>query len=139
MSDETDFETCFEMNDRGQVQRLDVIESAQGKRQWTPEARAQIIAESPEPGANVSAMARRHGLFPQQLYTWRVGLRERAEPMTFALAMVERGKVEELSSAAVPPVSGQIVVEASGLLIRIPPDVSADHIERVLLAARVSA
>jgi transposase len=53
--------------------------------------------------------------------------------------MVEPGKVDELSSAAVPSVSGQIIIEASGLLIRIPPDVSADHIERVLLVARVSA
>jgi len=139
VSDEIDFETCFETSAPGQVQRLGVIESARGKRHWTPEARAQIIAESLEPGANVSAVARRHGLFPQQLYTWRRGLRERAEAMTFVPAIVERGKVDELSSAAVPPVRGQIVVEASGLLIRIPPDVSADHIERVLLAARVSA
>ncbi|TCM18703.1 transposase [Novosphingobium sp. PhB165] len=97
------------------------------------------MAESMEPGANVSAVARRHGTFPQQLYTWRCGLRERAEAMTFVPAMVEHGKVDELSGAVEPPVSGQIIVEASGLLIRIPPDVSADHIERVLLAARVSA
>jgi len=50
--------------------------------------------------------------------------------MTFVPAMIEPGKVDELSSAAEPSVSGQIIVEASGLLIRIPPDVSADHIER---------
>ena len=116
-----------------------MIESPRGKRHWTPEARAQIIAESLEPGANVSAVARRHGMFPQQLYTWRRGLRERAEAMAFVPAMVERGKDDELSSPAVPLVNGQIIVEVSGLLIRIPPDVSADHIERVLLAARVSA
>lgn len=86
----------------------------------------------------MSAVARRHGLYPQQLYTWRRGLRERAEAMSFVPAVVERGD-GELSGAAAPTVSGQIVIEASGLLIRIPPDVSADHIERVLLAVRVNA
>lgn len=139
MSDETDFETCFETNPPAQVQRLDVIESPRGKRHWTPEARARIIAESLEPGVNVSAVARRHGMYPQQLYTWRRGLRERAEAMSFVPAVVEGGSAGELSGAALPTASGQIVIEASGLLIRIPPDVSADHIERVLLAVRVNA
>ena len=139
MSDETDFETCFETNAPGEVKRLDVIEGQRGKRHWTPEARARIIAESLEPGANVSAVARRHGMYPQQLYTWQRGLRERAEAMSFVPAMVERRKAGELPGAAVPAVSGQIVVEASGLLLRIPSDVSADHIERVLLAVRVNA
>jgi len=86
MSDETDFETCFETNTPGRVERLDVIESPRGKRHWTPEARARIIAESLEPGVNVSAVARRHGIYPQQLYTWRRGLRERAEAMSWTPA-----------------------------------------------------
>src|SRR3546814_1709334 len=68
-SDLTDFETSVETSVPGRAERLDVIETAGGKRRWTPEARARIIAESLEPGANVSAVARRHGLFPQQLYT----------------------------------------------------------------------
>ena len=44
MGDETDFETCFETTVPGRVQRLDVIESSRGKRHWTPQARARIIA-----------------------------------------------------------------------------------------------
>ncbi|TNE43812.1 MAG: transposase [Sphingomonadales bacterium] len=139
MSDETDFETCFETNTPGRVERLDVIESPRGKRHWTPEARARIIAESLEPGVNVSAVARRHGIYPQQLYTWRRGLRERAEAMSFVPAMVERENASLLSGAASQSVGGQIVIETSGLSIRIPSDVSADHIERVLLAVRVNA
>lgn len=139
MSDESDFETCFETTVPGQVQRLDVIESPRGKRHWTPEARARIIAESLEPGANVSAVARRHGMFPQQLYTWRRGLRERAEAMSFVPAMVERENAGALSGPSSQSVGGQIVIETGNLTIRVPDDVSADHIERVLLAVRVSA
>lgn len=139
MSEETAFETCFEATAPGRLDRLDVIESRRGKRSWTPEARARIIAESLEPGANVSEVARKHGLYPQQLYTWRRGLRERAEAMSFVPALVERGNVSELAGAAEPPMNGQIIIEMGNLSIRVPSDVSADHIERVLLAVRVNA
>lgn len=139
MSDETDFETCIETSVPGRAERLDVIETAGGKRRWTPEARARIIAESLEPGANVSAVARRNGMFPQQLYTWRRALRERAEAMSFVPAMVERKNAGALPGPPPQSVGGQIVIETGTLSIRIPCDVSADHIERVLLAVQVSA
>src|ERR1700740_90747 len=135
MSDEADFETCFEMDGGGRAERLDVIVMPGGRRRGTPEARARIIAESLEPGANVSEVARRHGIFPQQLYTWRRSLRERAEAMSFVPAVVDR---EDGGRAlrAMAPSDGQIVIETGDLAIRIPADVSADHIERVLLAVR---
>lgn len=139
MSDETDFETCIETSAAGRAERLDVIETAGGKRRWTPEARARIIAETLEPGANVSAVARRHGLFPQQLYTWRRALRERAEAMSFVPAMVERENTGALAGPPPQSASGQIIIETGNLKIRVPDDVSADHIERVLLAVQVSA
>src|SRR5690606_37460747 len=41
------------------------------RRRWPDEARARILAETMLPGANVSAVARAHGLRPQQLFTWR--------------------------------------------------------------------
>jgi transposase len=66
-------------------------------------------------------------------------LRERAEAMSFVPAMVDRENASVLTGVAVPSTSGQIVIETGGLSIRIPPDVSADHIERVLLAVQVSA
>lgn len=139
MSDETDFETGIETSATGQAERLDVIETVGGKRRWTPEARARIIAESLEPGANVSEVARRHGMYPQQLYTWRRGLRERAEAMSFVPAMVERENAGALPGPPLQSAGGQIVIETGTLSIRIPCDVSADHIERVLLAAQVNS
>ena len=138
MSDETDFEICSAPDAGGRVERLDVIVTPGGRRRWTPEARARIIAESLEPGANVSEVARRHGIFPQQLYTWRRSLRERAEAMTFVPAVVD-DEDENRAMRIAAPSRGQIVIEAGDLAIRIPSDVTADHIERVLLAVRVSA
>lgn len=137
MSDETDFGTSFETNTPVRPERLDVVASPRGKRSWTPEARARIIAESLEPGVNVSEVARRHGLYPQQLYTWRRGMQERAEAMRFVPAMVEHGDAPRCETTLA--VGGEIVIETARLAIRIPAGVSADHIERVLLAVQANS
>jgi transposase len=41
------------------------------RRRWSAEAKARIVEESMTPGANVSAVARAHGLSPQQVFAWR--------------------------------------------------------------------
>ena len=41
------------------------------RRRWSSEAKPRILAETLEPAVNVSAVARRHGLKPQQLFGWR--------------------------------------------------------------------
>jgi len=53
------------------VRRLEVFTGAGRRRTWTAEQKAQILAESYESGEKVSAVARRHGLTPQQLFGWR--------------------------------------------------------------------
>ena len=50
---------------------MDVIPAGRGRRLWSAEAKARIIAESFEPGANIAQIARIHDLLPQQLYAWR--------------------------------------------------------------------
>ena len=53
------------------VQRIEVITGVERRRDWTPEKKRAIIAESFEDGVVISEVARRHGLRPQQLFTWR--------------------------------------------------------------------
>lgn len=53
------------------VRRIELITGAGRRRQWSEEDKARIIIESLRPGANVSEVARRHGLSPQQLFGWR--------------------------------------------------------------------
>jgi transposase len=50
------------------VRRVEVFTGAGRRRAWTAEQKAQIIAESCEGSETVSAVARRHGLTPQQLF-----------------------------------------------------------------------
>jgi transposase len=41
------------------------------RRSWSVEDKLRIVAESLEPGATVAAVARRHDLHENLLYTWR--------------------------------------------------------------------
>src|ERR1700758_5396890 len=41
------------------------------RRLWSAEAKARLIEETLQPGANVSAIARQAGLAPSQLFGWR--------------------------------------------------------------------
>ena len=53
------------------VRRYEVFTGAGRRRDWSAEDKARLVAESFEPDVTVSAVARRHGLTPQQLFTWR--------------------------------------------------------------------
>ena len=53
------------------VHRLEVFAGAGRRRRWSAEDKALIIAEILASGDSVSAVARRHGLSPQQLFGWR--------------------------------------------------------------------
>ena len=59
------------------LQRVEVITGVERRREWMDEEKLAIIAESCQEGAVISDVARRHGLRPQQLFTWRNGLRRR--------------------------------------------------------------
>src|SRR5205085_7217086 len=51
--------------------RLEVITGVGRRRRWTDEEKAWIVAESLDPASTVSAVARRYGLHPSQLFVWR--------------------------------------------------------------------
>ena len=52
--------------------RIEVYAGA-GRKHWPDDLKAQIVAESLEPGAIVTAIARRHGCRPQQVQTSGAG------------------------------------------------------------------
>ena len=51
--------------------RLDVVAGPTGRRNWPDEIKGQIVAESFSSDVSVSAVARRHGMVPSQLFGWR--------------------------------------------------------------------
>ena len=50
------------------VRRIEVFTGTGRRRTWSAEDKAQIVAESVTSGESVCAVARRHGLSPQQLF-----------------------------------------------------------------------
>ena len=51
--------------------RLEVLSEPERRRRYRDEEKAALIAETFRPGVCTADLARRHGLHPQQLYTWR--------------------------------------------------------------------
>jgi len=53
------------------IQRVEVITSVQRRRRWAPAEKMAIVQETYEAGMTVSAVARKHGIAPNQLFYWR--------------------------------------------------------------------
>jgi transposase-like protein len=53
------------------ARRQDVFTGTSRRRTWSTAQKAAIVAESVGGSESVSAVARRHGLTPPQLFTWR--------------------------------------------------------------------
>lgn len=56
---------------RNNVSRVEVITSVERRRRWAPAEKKAIVEETYEPGMTVSAVARKHGIPPNQVFYWR--------------------------------------------------------------------
>jgi len=78
------------------------------------EERAAIVAETYEPGATVAEVARRHGMSPTRLSTWRTAAKGNASKPTVAFADVVVGVTPG------PAVHDGIEIIAGAVTIRLP-------------------
>ena len=69
------------------AQRFEVFTGAGKRREWPAPVKASIVAECYSGHEGVSAVARRHGLDPSQLYVWRRDLRKQLEDRGLSLPM----------------------------------------------------
>ena len=130
------------------VRRLEVFTGAGRRRKWSDEDKARIVAETVACGESVCAVARRHGLSPQQLFGWRRQLREaaaqhsEAEELQFVPAVVD-------VSASAPALCRQrkaprcksepvIEVEVDGVTIRAGRGADANTIAAIVQALKAS-
>jgi transposase len=132
------------------VQRIEVFTGAGRRRSWTPEEKASIVVESYAEGATTCQVARRHGLTPQQLFTWRRQAREPAvstdsETPYFVPAVVETALPERVArgrrkrTRQSDRTSGSIEVEIEGVTVRIRRGAEAKTVAVVLRALKAGA
>ena len=55
---------------------VEVITSVQRRRRWTVAEKLEMVEETELPGMSVSYVARKYGVSPSQLFTWRRLARE---------------------------------------------------------------
>lgn len=132
-----------------QPRRFEVINGAGGRRQWSVDDKARIIAETLEPNAIISEVARRYGLRPQQVFAWRREARKQA------------ASVQQDSPAFVPAVvaapepvarrppkqwqrkasrdAGVIELEIDGIAMRVGRGADAKTIAAVIRALKATS
>ena len=101
------------------------------RRRWSADAKAQVLSEALMPGVNVSAVARHHGLKPQQVFAWR-------------RQALRSGIIDPLLPGSAGPSFVPVAVERSGSLelvigdmtIRAGVDVPAARLAEVVRAVR---
>lgn len=126
-----------------EVRRLEVITGTGRRRRFSGDFKARVVEETLVVGAVISDVARRHGLTPQQVFTWRRQARhsmagaENAPPH-FVPAVVEAAPAARVRrrkrTQRGEPVSGLIEVEISGMTVRIGRGADARTVAAVLRA-----
>jgi len=136
----------------GSYRRIEVITGQRRRRQWTAEEKARIVAESFEEGANISEVARRHGVVRGLLTVWRhkfataagrqapgfvpVRITSESGPTTADEPDRRVSAHEVPPQMALPPGTpgGMIEIEVRGARIRVEPGVDLATLSTVLSA-----
>jgi transposase len=106
------------------------------RRRWSLQDKRQIVEETLQPGVTVTEVARRHGLAPSVVFTWRRLAREgRLGDAGPAFMPVEITPVSVQSAPITSPPrrSGLIeIVLGRGRRVRVDREVDAEALRRVL-------
>src|SRR3954470_10431822 len=130
------------------ARRIEVFTGAGRRRTWPADEKAAIVAESYAPGKTVCGVARRHGLTPAQLFTWRRLARRSRLPVKEPRALFVPAVVEPSPGPPPPPASQPqrarrpgpvmgIEVEMDGTVVRIGSAASPQAIAAVIRALKV--
>jgi transposase len=112
------------------VEKLAIVETGR-RRRWPDAGKLRIVTESLVGPRLASATARRHGISPGQLFTWRRDLRvQRSQPPIESPQMV-RVCVEDSPKTSGLPSAVEIVLP-SGIRLVVAPDVDPTALARIM-------
>jgi transposase len=126
------------------ARRVEVFTGAGRRRTWFHEEKVRIVAEIASSGDSVCAVARRHGLSPQQLFGWRRRLRDAEAAsaeggLEFVPAVVGADPPAVSSRSNVATIAGTIEVEIGAVRIRIGRGADTATLAMVLRALKARA
>ncbi|TMJ81947.1 MAG: transposase [Alphaproteobacteria bacterium] len=100
-------------------------------RTWSREEKDRIVGETFAPGANVSAIARCHGLDPSQLFAWR------RKALASGMVAPLSGGGRAVRFARFEAVAGEVVEIVIGdVVVRVGGDVEPERLAAVIRAVR---
>lgn len=129
------------------VRRIEVFTGSGRRRSWTAAEKAAIVAESCDPEESVCAVARRHGLTPQQLFAWRRALRVEAETAFVPVVVTppsepgpapKPARTRRRSRGSLRP-GGLIELEIDGVVVRVGRGSDAKTVAAVIRALKAGA
>jgi transposase len=125
--------------------RIEVLTGPGRRRKWSDDDKARIVAETTQPGAVVSEVARRWQVSSQQVFDWRRQARKAlaaadapAEPAFVPIVRETPAPMPELATLPARP-APSIEVKLAGAVLRITPGTDGELLTTVLRAIRASA
>jgi len=112
------------------VEKLAVIETGR-RRRWSDEEKLRIVTESLAGPRLVSATARRHGISPGQLFTWRRELRVQPQRPAVAPPQMVRVCVEDDPKASGASSMVEIILPG-GVRLVVAPDIDPAALRRIV-------
>ncbi|RUW81672.1 MAG: transposase [Mesorhizobium sp.] len=141
-------ELTLKSNDPEPARRFEVFTGSGRRREWLPEEKARIVAESYDAGETVSAVARRYALSPQQLFAWRRAARqplaEAPAPESLFVPAVVAAPMSEPAARRMPEQrkrkaardAGVIELEIDGVAMRVGRGADARTVAAVIRALK---
>ena len=121
--------------------RIEVYTGA-GRKRWPDDLKARIAAESLEPGAIVTDVARRHGCRPQQVHDWRrrarlgqLVLPASVDTLSF-VPLVSELALPAATEPSVSPEASTVTIEFQGARVEVRGTPGLAVLSDVFLALR---
>jgi transposase len=114
---------------------------ADTRRRWGEDEKQAIIGEALQPGVNVSAVARRHGIQPSLLFRWRKLAQKEAIPVSppafLPVSLAPPAKSSETGcdrrASEATSADSRVEIElANGRRVRVGPGADMGALKRIL-------
>lgn len=138
------------------IRRIEVLSGPERRRHWSAEDKERIVSESYSGIDKVSRIARRHGVSPQQLFTWRREARQASlSPAFAAVALAPQEAIRPVAQPTTLPATSAIArssrrkkigtamtmmeIEAGGIKVRVLRGADSTTVAAIVRALKATS